>query len=437
MNKELKDILITKGDSDFQQKMDDIRREHSMAEWLRNNVEIAERVRRIVSQVADRGDEALAEFSEKFDNVKLTPGQFRVSEQYLKDAHDNIDPDLLESLRRAINNVKEYQSSIFIGSRQTPGIRYRPLKRVAVCIPGASAPLPSTLIMTAVPAMVAGVEQIVVITPPRFKGSINPVIAALCYELGIKEVYRVGGAHAVAAVAWGTQTIRKVDKIVGPGNDYVQMAKKEVFGLCDMDSFAGPSDVLIVADENANAPWVAADMLSQAEHNPGAALLVTSCQALAQEVLKELEIQCSRLSRSRETLECLIKYSAIVVVDDLDRMISFANDFAAEHLEVQCGQASEQVAGRIENAGAIFIGEYTPVAVGDYWAGPSHTLPTRQSSKYFSALTSNEFVKSSSVIICTENELRQCAAGIMKIAQTEGLDAHAASVGIRVGKDRI
>jgi histidinol dehydrogenase len=286
--------------------------------------------------------------------------------------------------------------------------------------------------MTAVPAMVAGVEEIVVITPPRFKGNINPVIAALCHELGIKEVYRIGGAQAVAAVAWGTQTIAKVDKIVGPGNDYVQMAKKEVFGLCDMDSFAGPSDVLIVADENARPDWVAADMLSQAEHNPGAALLVTSSSKLAEEVLAELDIQCSGLSRAEQTLECLIKYSAIIVVDNLDEMIEFANDFAAEHLEVQCGDASEEIAARIENAGAIFIGPYTPVAVGDYWAGPSHTLPTRQSSKYFSALTSNEFVKSSSLINYSQQQLEQNGSSIMMIAETEGLDAHAASVKIRL-----
>ncbi|MFI4910580.1 MAG: histidinol dehydrogenase [Sedimentisphaeraceae bacterium JB056] len=432
MNKKLKDILTSKNDNDFQQKMQDIRREHSMAEWLRNNKEIADRVRGVVTEVAERGDEAVSEFTERFDNVTLTAADFRVSDDYLRQAHADIDQSLLADLRMAIDNVKEYQSSIFVGNNETEGIRYRPLNRIAVCIPGASAPLPSTLIMTAVPAMVAGVKEIVVITPPRFKGNINPVIAALCYELGIKEVYRIGGAQAVAALAWGTDTIEKVDKIVGPGNDYVQMAKKEVFGLCDMDSFAGPSDVLIVADENAKADWVAADMLSQAEHNPGAALLVTSSSKLAGNVLRELETQCSELSRSDETFECLIKYSAIIVVDDLDEMIDFANDFAAEHLEVQCGQASMQVADRIQNAGAIFIGDYSPVAVGDYWAGPSHTLPTRQSSKYFSALTSNEFVKSSSIINYSKDMLMKNGKGVIAIAKTEGLDAHAASVEKRI-----
>ncbi len=431
MNKQLDNILIQSGDADFERKMARIRDEHSMSGWLRGNAAIAERVRGIVAEVADRGDDALSEFTERFDNVKLTASQFRLSGEELKAAHDAIDPVLLDTLRQAIANVRKYQSDIFIGSRKIEGIRYRPLERVAVCIPGASAPLPSTLIMTAVPAMVAGVKEIVVISPPRCKGSINPVIAALCYELGITEVYRVGGAHAVAAMAWGTQTIKKVDKIVGPGNDYVQLAKKEVFGLCDMDSFAGPSDVLIVADDSANPVWVAADMLSQAEHNPGAALLVTSSGQLAADVLRELETQCERLSRAGETLECLIKYSAIVVVESLDEMIEFANNFAAEHLEVQCGGSSRSVAERIGNAGAIFIGDYSPVAVGDYWAGPSHTLPTRQGSKYFSALTSNEFVKSSSIIEFTKGQLAENAQNIIRLAQTEGLGAHAASVAIR------
>ncbi len=431
MNKQLENILMQSGDSDFEQKMARIREEHSMAGWLGNNAVIAERVRNIVAEVAKRGDDALSEFTARFDNVKLTPSQFRLTGEELKAAHEALDPVLLQTLRQAIENVKSYQSSIFIGSRKIDGIRYRPLERVAVCIPGASAPLPSTLIMTAVPAMVAGVKEIVVISPPRCKGSINPVIAALCHELGITEVYRIGGAQAVAAMAWGTQTIKKVDKIVGPGNDYVQMAKKEVFGLCDMDSFAGPSDVLIVADQNANPVWVAADMLSQAEHNPGAALLVTSSKKLAAEVISELQSQCGRLSRADETLDCLIKYSAVVVVNSLDEMIEFANNFAAEHLEVQCGESSRSVAERISNAGAIFIGDYSPVAVGDYWAGPSHTLPTRQGSKYFSALTSNEFVKSSSIIEFSKQQLAENAQNIIRLAQIEGLGAHAASVAIR------
>ncbi len=429
--KDLKDILVRKGDADFERKCAFLRRQHSMAQWLKHSAAIVEKVRGVVREVADRGDEAVAEFTSKFDDVNLTAAEFRVDRQYLKTAHQNMSPALLKNIRAAIDNVKKYQSSIFIGNRQAEGIRYRAIERVAVCIPGASAPLPSTLIMTAVPAMVAGVKEIVVITPPRHKGNINPVIAGLCYELGIKEVYRIGGAQAVAAVAWGTQTIKKVDKIVGPGNDYVQMAKKEVFGVCDMDCFAGPSDVLIIADDNAKPSWVAGDMLSQAEHNPGAALLVTASDNLAKSVLEELRLQCGRLSRSKETFECLVEYSAIVVLDSLDEMIDFANEFAAEHLEVQCGHSSEQIAERIENAGAIFIGDYSPVAVGDYWAGPSHTLPTRQSSRYFSALTSNDFIKSSSIIKYSKQQLEASSEAIIMLAETEGLTAHAQSVAMR------
>lgn len=431
MYSKIDSILIESGQSDFKQKMDRVHKEHSMAGWLKNNTVIAERVRGIVAEVAERGDEAVCEFTERFDGVKLSPQRLRVEASELETAHKQIDGLLMQTLRKAINNVEEYQKSIFIGSSRIEGLRYRPLERVAVCIPGASAPLPSTLIMTAVPAMVAGVKEIVVVSPPRCKGTINPVIAALCCELGITEVYRIGGAQAVAAAAWGTQTIKKVDKIVGPGNDYVQMAKKEVFGLCDMDSFAGPSDVLIVADDNAKANWAAADMLSQAEHNPGAALLVTSSARLAKEVIEELKTQCAALSRAEQTLECLLKYSAVIVVENTSDMIDFANSFAAEHLEVQCGQNSRSIADKIKNAGAIFIGPYTPVAVGDYWAGPSHTLPTRQGSKYFSALTSNDFVKSSSIIEYTKQQLEQNAENIIRLAETEGLGAHAASVAIR------
>ena len=431
MKKDLENILIRKSDNNFGNKVAEFRRQHSIGDWLKDNAEITDRVRSVVADVANRGDEAVSEYTAKFDNVNLSAEQFRVSDDYLKTSHKQLDGKLLKHIRTSIYNVKKYQSSIFVGNSQTQGVRYRPLNRVAVCIPGASAPLPSTLIMTAVPAIVAGVKDIVVITPPRHKGNINPVIAGVCYELGIKEVYRIGGAQAVAAVAWGTQTIKKVDKIVGPGNDYVQMAKKEVFGVCDMDSFAGPSDVLIIADDSAKPAWVAADMLSQAEHNPGAAILVTASGRLATQALTELKSQCQKLSRAEETLDCLIDYSAIVVLDSLEEVIDFANDFAAEHLEVQCGDSSEQVAERIENAGAIFIGDYSPVAVGDYWAGPSHTLPTRQSSKYFSPLSSNDFIKSSSIIKYSMQQLQQSSDGIITLAETEGLTAHAASVAIR------
>jgi histidinol dehydrogenase len=427
------DKLLVKANETDSGRMKALRMEHSMAEFLKSRTDLAETVRKIVADVAARGDAAVAEYTERFDKVKLSASEFRVPADDLKAAHASLDTALLATLRKSIANVRKYQSEIFIGTKNThPGIRYTPLKRAACCIPGASAPLPSTVIMTAVPAQVAGVKEIVILSPPRYEGSIHPVILGLCYELGITECYRLGGAQAVAALAWGTETIAKVDKIVGPGHDVVQLAKKECFGLVDMDSFAGPSDVLIVANEQANPAWVAADMLSQAEHNPGAGIVVTDSADFAQKVLAELETQCAQLDRAEATEKCLLAYSGIVVCENMDAVIDWANDFAAEHLQVQCGEQSKAISEKLVNAGAMFIGPYTPVAVGDYYAGPSHTLPTRQTSKFFSAVTSNDFVKSTSIIEYTQQQLADAADDIVRLAMTEGLDAHAKSVQKRV-----
>jgi histidinol dehydrogenase len=428
---QLQDILIRYQDRDFESKVHRLLSEHSMRAFLQSRRELAQSVRMIVQQVGLIGDDAVADFTEKFDKVKLSPDQFRVPQHELQKAHKSLDKKLLASLRKAIANIRKYQSKIFIGRKKTAGIRYLPLQRVGVCIPGASAPLPSTVMMTAIPAQVAGVKEVVVISPPRYQGSIHPVILGVCFELGITEVYRIGGAQAVAALAWGTETIRKVDKIVGPGHDVVQLAKKEVYGLVDIDSFAGPSDVLIVANKQANPAWVAADMLSQAEHDPGAGILVTDSALLAEKVMIELEKQVAALGRAEATRKCLLAYSGIVVLENMEKVIAWANAFAAEHLQVQCGDKSKAIAKKLINAGAIFIGPYSPVAVGDYFAGPSHTLPTRQTSKFFSPLSSNDFVKSTSIIEFDAKKLTAAADDIVRLAQTEGLDAHAKSVQIR------
>ncbi|NQT02156.1 MAG: histidinol dehydrogenase, partial [Planctomycetes bacterium] len=277
----------------------------------------------------------------------------------------------------------------------------------------------------------AGVKEIVIVSPPRYKGSIHPVILAVCHELGINEVYRIGGAQAVAAMARGTDTIRKVYKIVGPGNQWVQMAKREVFGLVDIDAVAGPSEVLIIANDKANPAWVAADMLSQTEHDPGSAIAVTDSQKFAEKILDELKRQVNQLERSEETNECLKKYSGIVVFENMNDVIEAANAFAAEHLEVQCGEESRDIAEKIENAGAIFVGDYSPVAVGDYWAGPSHTLPTGMTAKFFSPLSANDFIKSTSIIEYDKKKLAESADDIIRLAEVEGLDAHAKSIRIR------
>ncbi|MBA7691342.1 Histidinol dehydrogenase [subsurface metagenome] len=285
--------------------------------------------------------------------------------------------------------------------------------------------------MCAVPAQVAGVKEIVIVSPPRYKGSIHPVILATCQELKVKEVYRIGGAQAVLAIAKGTKTIRNVDKIVGPGNQWVQMAKKKVLGLVGIDSIAGPSEVLVIANDKSNPIWVAADMLSQAEHSPGSAVLFTDSEKLALEILAELKRQAGELSRSKEAIDCLLEFGAIVVFGDMADVVDYANVFAAEHLQIQCGDESRKIADQIENAGAIFIGNYSPVAVGDYWAGPSHTLPTGTTARFFSALSANDFIKSISIIEYDKEKLAESADDIIRLAEAEGLDAHAKSIKIR------
>ncbi len=388
----------------------------------------------ILKEVEKRGNEAIAEYTKKFDRVELTPEQFKASEGDLEKAHKETDKDLLASIKQAIENVRKYQDEVFIGNKVNhSGIKYTPIESVGICIPGASAPLPSTVIMTAVPAQAAGVERIVVVSPPRYKGSIHPTILAVCYELGIDEVFRIGGAQAVAALAFGTQTVRPVDKIVGPGNQWVQTAKREVFGIVGLDSIAGPSEVLIIANDKANPAWVAADMLSQAEHSPGSAVVLTDSQELANKVLAELKKQVNQLGRAEETIRCLENFGGIVVFDDMKDVIDYANIFAAEHLQIQCGDKSREIADKIENAGAIFIGEYSPVAVGDYWAGPSHTLPTGRTARFFSALSANDFIKSTSIIEYSKEKLAESAEDIIRLAEAEGLDAHAKSIWLRLG----
>ena len=429
--------VIPACDPQFPTRWAQLRQQLSLAAQLLDNRERLESVRTIVENVRLQGDRAVAELTAAYDHVTLEPSQFRIAPDQLRAAHENLAPDLLTALRQSISNVRAYQEKIKVtapadwtdqGVRL--GLRYRPLQRVGVCIPGASAPLVSTVIMTVVPAQVAGVAEIAVISSPSYQGSIHPAVLGLCHELNVTEVYRVSGAQAVAALAFGTDTIPKVDKIVGPSNWWGQLAKKEVYGLVDIDSFAGPSEVLIVADDSAHPDWVAADMLSQAEHAPGSAVLVTDSADLAQAVSAALETQLAALDRADETRTCAAQFSLAVVTADLDQAINLANDFAPEHLQVQCRDSSA-VAERITNAGAIFIGPDTPVATGDYFAGPSHTLPTGSSARFFSALNVNDFLKQSSIISYHPDALTAAADPIQRIAHAEGLDAHAKSVTIR------
>jgi len=431
LSHELDQILISHKQTDFDKRLRQLRLAIVHATRFKLYSKDHQNLQRIMQKVFEKGDEAVTEYTLKFDGVKLSPEQFRVGGKELKKAHDKIDNKLLRTIQQAIDNVRKYQERIFVGKSIPGKVKYTPIKRVGICVPGVSAPLPSTVIMTAVPAQVAGVEEIVVVSPPRYKDTVHPVILAVCHELGIEEVYRIGGAQAVAALAQGTNTIKKVYKIVGPGNQWVSMAKREVVGLVDIDSVAGPSEVLIIADDSANPAFLAADMLSQAEHAPGSAILFTDSEKLADKVLNELEIQVEKLDRADQTVECLKKFSTVVVFSNMNDVIDWANHFAPEHLQIQCGDKSGQIAERIENAGAIFIGRYSPVAVGDYWAGPSHTLPTGQTAKFFSALSANDFVKSTSIIEYSKQQLEASADDIIRLATVEGLDAHAKSVQIR------
>ena len=434
MPHELDKILISSSKADFEKRMGKfrstiLRAARSTGLGSRENKQITDILRNVIKS----GDQAVAEYTEKFDGVQLSPEQFRVSNVQMKKAYLEIDKNILTSLRQAIDNIRNYQTEIFIGNFEHPGIKYTPIQRVGICVPGASAPLPSTVIMTAVPAQVAGVKEIVVVSPPRHNGSIHPAILAACHELEIEEVYQIGGVQAVGALAAGTETIKKVDKIVGPGNKWVQAAKRSVSGdYVGIDSIAGPSEVFIIANEDANPAWVAADMLSQTEHAAdSSAVVVTDSRQLAKETLAELKKQVKDLQRAEEIKKTLTKFSAVIVVDDLAKAIEMADDFASEHLEIQCGDKSREIARKIKNAGAIFIGSYTPVAVGDYWCGPSHTLPTGMRAKFASAVTSNDFIKSTSIIEYDNDQLAQCAADIIRLAELEGLNAHAKSVKIR------
>lgn len=391
----------------------------------------------IIRQIAAEGDDALIRFTSRFDDVELAPTMLRVSPQTIADARDKAEPEFLALIQKVAENIRQYQESIKIqppaplirGGRKL-SVRYTPLRRVGVYVPGGRAFYPSTVLMTVIPAMVAGVDEIVMVSPPTTDGDVNPMVLALAGELGIKEVYRIGGAQAIAAMALGTKSISAVDKIVGPGNAFVAEAKRQLFGRVGIDSIAGPSEVLIVADKSAPPGWIAADMLAQAEHNPGSAVLVTTCQQLAQTVQLSIDAQVKTLERSAAIVSALEKYCAIIVVPGLAAACELANEFATEHLQIMTADSSAAVK-MIRNAGAIFVGPHTPVPLGDYYAGPSHVLPTGSTAKFFSPLSVNDFIKSSSLIEYDEQSLASDAADVIDFATREGLTAHANAVRIR------
>jgi len=423
---------------EFADELQQLRRKVEVSSLLQSAGEQLQTVRSVLDQVRRRGDAALHELTRKYDGVDLSGAGVRVAVEQLKAAHGQLDKTLLSAVREAIYNVQSYQRHILVQqgeSLSAKGVtlttRYRPLERVGVCVPGAAAPLVSSLIMCAVPAQAAGVTQLAVVCPPRFEGKVHPAIMAVCCELGIEELYSVGGAQAVAALAYGTETIRPVDKIVGPGNIYVQLAKKEVFGQVDIDSFAGPSEIVVLADETADATVVACDLMGQAEHDPGSGILVTTSNDLAGAVLKALETELARSPRGEQTRRCLDEYGAIITAQSLDQAIDVVNQLAPEHLSVQTVRAA-QTAQRCTNAGAIFVGPWTSEATGDYVAGPSHVLPTGGTARFFSPLSSMDFVRHSSVIEYDRSALERHWPVIQALADMEGLPAHARSVQVRL-----
>ncbi|MBW8885309.1 MAG: histidinol dehydrogenase, partial [Planctomycetia bacterium] len=393
-------------------------------------------VERICGDARSGGLAAVLNYSKRLDKAELTSETVQVSKGELAGAHAAADPQFLATVRRIRENILEFQRAILHRDVEVkrPGVRltqrYLPLARVGICVPGGAAAYPSTVLMTAVPAQAAGVAEIAVVAPPTKFGANNPDVLATCHELGIREVYRVGGAQAVAALAYGVEGIAKVDKIVGPGNLFVALAKRHVFGEVDIDSIAGPSEVVVIADRSTRPEFAAADMLAQAEHAPGASILVTWDEAMLDATAKELERQVAGLSRCEETIQSLRDFGCLILARDEDEACRITDEVAPEHLHIAIDGA-ERLLPKICNAGATFLGNFSPVAVGDYAAGPSHVLPTGGTARWASGLSANQFLRSSSVIEYSAKALTAIAPDVMRMADVEGLTAHKASIEVR------
>ena len=400
-------------------------------------------VERICDTVAAEGLSAVLRYTHSLDRKTLTVDSMRVTREELLAAHRQASPDYLATIRRIRDNVREFQSAIRVqdvrlepqrgGGNIVLRQRYLPLKRVGVCIPGGAAAYPSTLLMTVVPAQVAGVKEIAVVVPPTEFGGYNVDLLAACHELGVQEIYRIGGAQAVAALAYGCETIPQVDKIVGPGNLFVALAKRHVYGRVDIDSIAGPSEVVLIADETANPDFVASDLISQAEHSPGSGVLITWHPPLIAAVAAAVNRQLAVLDRGGLARTSLQEYGALILARDLQHACALSDQLAPEHLHVSL-QDPEAALSLLQNAGAIFLGHQTPVALGDYVAGPSHVLPTGGTARFANGLCVNDFLKRSSIIQYNAAGLQIDAADVIALATKEGLTAHRASVEIRQGK---
>ncbi len=398
-------------------------------------------VQEVLDDIRENGDEAVLKYTKRFDGADLTPDTMRVTQAEIDSAINEIEPDLLRIIKKAAGNIRTFherqreEGFMMDTARGSKiGVRVRPLATAGVYVPGGTAPLPSTVLMDVIPASVAGVKRIVFCTPPRRDGTIAPVILAAASIAGATEIYKIGGAQAIGAMAYGTDTIPRVDKICGPGNIFVNTAKRLVYGQVDIDMFAGPSEILIIADKTADPEFVAADMLSQAEHDKiASAIVLTDDRKLAEKVLESVDRRSDAASRKEILESSLQTYCAIIACDDLDTAVSFSEEIAPEHLEL-CVADPEAMLDKINNAGAVFLGNYSPEPLGDYFAGPNHTLPTSGTSRFFSPLNTGDFYKKMSVINYNEESLREVYEDVAKFADSEGLTCHAESLRTRFNR---
>lgn len=404
-----------------------------------NYDQFADSVAGILADVKEHGDKALFEYTKKFDGADIDASNILVTEEEIKEAYDSLEnKELVDIIRKSLSNIKEYhekqkQYSWFDSKTDGSllGQKVTALSRVGVYVPGGKAAYPSSVLMNVIPAKVAGVDEIIMVTPPGKDGKVNPNTLVAANEAGVDKIYKVGGAQAIGAMAYGTDSIKKVDKIVGPGNIYVALAKKAVFGYVSIDSIAGPSEILVLADESANPKYVAADLLSQAEHDElASAILVTTSMELAEEVSKWIDKFVAELSRTEIMQKSLDNYGYILVADSMEDAIDTANEIASEHLEILTKNPFDTMT-RIKNAGAIFLGEYSSEPLGDYFAGPNHVLPTNGTAKFFSPLSVDDFIKKSSIISFSREALEPISEDIQKFAKAEGLTAHANSIKVR------
>ena len=395
-------------------------------------------VSEILNNVRNNGDKAVFEYTEKFDGYKYDENTIRVTEKEINEVYNNYDKELIAIMEKAFNNIKEYhekqKQNSWISTKEDGtllGVKVSAIEKAGVYVPGGKAAYPSSTLMCVIPALVAGVERIVMVTPANKEGKVADCTLVAAKICGVNEIYKVGGAQAIAALAYGTETIPKVDKIVGPGNIFVALAKKAVFGHVSIDSVAGPSEILVIADDTANPRYVAADLLSQAEHDQlASAILLTTSKELADKVSAEVDIFLKELSRTEIIEKSLENYGYIILCDSIDDAIDAANEIASEHLEILTKNPYETMT-KIKNAGAIFLGEYSSEPLGDYFAGPNHVLPTNGTAKFFSPLSVDAFIKKTSIISYSKDALKEIHTDIERFALSEGLSAHANSIKVR------